>query len=414
MQTTTYSPKSWGVVLSATLFFFYSFIQMTLFSTQEMKSHFTETLSIADPGQFGMFAGMFLIACVIFLLPAGILLDKFSVKKLILISILLVFAGNLGLTYTTNLQAAIVFRFITGAAHGIAFMAPLRLAPRWFPSSKLALASGIIVTIAVSGGLVSQTPMFWLISSFGGKTAMTLNTALGLLIFALVFLFTKDYPDSYDPETKSTTSSLPFWKGLTRVIKNSQNWFAGIYIGLLNLAVLLLGAIWGTNYLMIKYPDLSNEIITSVIGMIFIGTMIGSPLCGWISDKIQNRKWTMIVGASISLLIILLIILVSDLPMILLYIFFLLLGIITAAQTIGYPVIAESNEEKVIGTANGFGAVLVMGMAAIAQPLFGALLNMFGGETPESYAKAIWLMPVSFAIALLCAILLKETFKKSS
>jgi MFS family permease len=96
-----------------------------------------------------------------------------------------------------------------------------------------------------------------------------------------------------------------------------------------------------------------------------------------------------------------------------LYLMFLLLGIITSAQTIGYAVVAESNDDEVLGTANGFSAVLLMGMAAIAQPLFGWLISIFGGDNVTSYLKAIYLMPVSFAIALICSLLLRETFKKT-
>lgn len=125
----------------------------------------------------------------------------------------------------------------------------------------------------------------------------------------------------------------------------------------------MLGAIWGTNYLHYKYDYLTSEVITSIIGMIFIGTMIGSPLCGFLSDKLRNRKLTMLAGAALSLVIMFIIMFSSDPGAFFLYIMFLLLGIITFAQTIGYAVIAESNEDDVLGTANGFSAVLLMGMA---------------------------------------------------
>jgi MFS family permease len=290
-------------------------------------------------------------------------------------------------------------------------MAPLRLAPRWFPSKRLAFAVGILITFAIAGGLISQTPMYWAITAFGGKTTMLANGILGLVIFVLIAFIVKDYPDGYTAE-KSTESELPLIKSLALALRNLQNWLAGLYIGLLNLSVLLLGAIWGTNYLVFKNPELGSEIITSVIGMIFIGTMIGTPVWGMLSDKFQNRKKTMLAGAIISFLIMVVIIIIQQPGSAMLYMLFLLLGFTTAAQTLGYPVIAESNDEKIIGTANGFSAVLIMGMAAIAQPLFGSLVKMFGGETFESYTKAIYLMLISFGIAFICAVLLKESYKR--
>ena len=410
MNQTKNHTKSWLVVMVAASFFFYSFIQMTIFSTSEMKAYFSEILSITDTAAFGVFAGMFLNGCVLFLIPAGILLDKFSVKRLIMFSVLLSLTGIAGLTFTQNLAAAKIFRFITGVAHCIAFMAPLRLAPRWFSSRKLALAVGLVITFAVTGGLISQTPMYLTINALGGKQTMLLNIGLGILIFILILLFVKDHP--IGAEQTEGSKALPLWSGLRNAIGNKQNWFSGLYIGLLNLAVLLLGAIWGTNYLIYKFDYLTPQVITSIIGMIFIGTMIGSPICGLISDKLKNRKWTMLGGASLSLIIMLIIMFAPNPSAGFLYVMFLLLGFITASQTIGYAVIAESNNDNVLGTANGFAAVLLMGMAAIAQPLFGWLIDIFGGETSASYMKAIYLMPVSFLIALICSILIRETFKK--
>ena len=410
MGNKTNISKSWLVVMTSTSFFFYSFIQMTMFKTVEMKDYFISVLSIPNSTAFGVFASMFLNGCILFLIPAGILLDKFSVKKLMLVAIFIAITGVIGLSFTQNLAFAKFFRFITGVAHCIAFMAPLRLAPRWFPSKKLALAIGLIITFAHAGGLLSQTPMHYALTEFGGKQTMLLNIGLGGLIFILVLLFVKDHPLGI--EKKESSQSLPLWTGLKYAIGNKQNWLSGLYIGLLNLAVILLGAIWGTNYLLYKFNYFPPKIITSIIGMIFISTMIGAPLCGLISDKLKNRKWTMLGGAFLSLILMLIIMFVSNPSAGFLYVMFLLLGITTSAQTIGYAVIAESNSDNVLGTAFGFAAVLVMGMAANIQPLFGWLISIFGGDSSVSYMKAIYLLPVSFIIALMCSLLLRETFKK--
>ena len=404
--------RSWVVVMTAGAFFFYSFIQMTLFGTPEMKDHFAQQLSITDMATFGNFGATFLYACVVFLIPAGLLLDKISVKTLILANAALVTICAFALAYVDNLYLAMGLRFLTGAAHCIAFMAPFRLAPRWFPSRRLALAMGLLVTFAVSGGWVAGPPMLLLIKAVGGQMTMLVNGALGVVIFVLVAALVKDYPEGAEPADASAAETVPLATGLMTAISNKQNWLAGLFIGLLNLSVLLLGALWGTNYLKYINPQLSSETVTSIIGMIFIGTMIGSPLCGWLSDRVRSRKWSMFAGALVSLAIMLTIMLTPQPGAGLLFALFLLLGIITAAQSIGYPVIAESNEDKVLGTANGFSAVLIMGMAAIAQPLFGWLIEMLGGETAESYRRAIWLMPASFLIALICSLLLRETFKR--
>ena len=70
------STHSGLVVFTAGAFFFYSFIQMTLFSTEAMKQYFMQTLSLDTTAAFGNFAGAFLYGTVLFLIPIGVLLDK--------------------------------------------------------------------------------------------------------------------------------------------------------------------------------------------------------------------------------------------------------------------------------------------------------------------------------------------------
>jgi len=414
------SARSWLVVFTAGAFFFYSFIQMTLFSTDAMKEYFMERLSLGDTAAFGNFAGTFLYGTVIFLIPIGLLLDKVPVKTLILAMIALVVACVFGLTFTTNVYVAMVLRFVTGMAHCVAFMAPFRLAPRWFPSRQLALVAGLLVTFAVFGGWVSLTPMLALISAVGGHTAMLINGFFGVAILVAAALFLRDFPEGHKAEA-AADGGLSLWEGLWIAAQNKQNWLAGLYIGLLNLSVLVLGAVWGTTYLKSVNPNLTEETITAIIGMILIGTMIGSPVFGWISDRLKSRKIVMLGGAVLSLAVMLAIMFPPSTGAALLYALFLLLGILTAAQTIGYPVIAESNEDKVLGTANGLGAVVLMGIAAVTQPLFGQLVALFGGgrdatteQVQSAFQSAIWVMPIAFAAAIVCVLLLNETFKRES
>lgn len=377
-----------------------------------------ELLNITDTAVFGNFAGTFLYGTVIFLIPAGILLDKFSVRKTIIAMILLDVLCVFLLAVTSNVMIASALRFLMGVAHCIAFMAPFRLAPRWFASKHLALVSGLLVAFAVFGGWVSGAPLLAIIMSLGGKTAMLLNGILGIVILAAALLFLKDFPKGYETDGEQN-ESISLLKGLKLAAKNKQNWLAGLYIGLLNLAVLLLGAMWGTTYLKIVNPDFSESTFTGIIGMIFIGTIIGSPLSGLLSDKLKSRKKVMIGGGVLSLIVMLLIIFPFTSSAGFFYILFLFLGLITAAQSIGYPVIAESNNEKVLGTANGLSAVVLMGIGAIGQPLFGQLVAVFGGGTGASveqvqsaFQTSIWVMPIAFVVAIVCAFLLRETFKK--
>ena len=69
--------RSWIVCFSAALFFFYEFIQMHMFSaiSPELMRDFSLNAS-----QLGLLSTTYLIANTLFLLPAGLLLDRYSTR----------------------------------------------------------------------------------------------------------------------------------------------------------------------------------------------------------------------------------------------------------------------------------------------------------------------------------------------
>ena len=73
-----YTP--WIVCLSAALFFFYEFIQSNMFSS--LATDVMAALHINESA-YSLLASIYFLANVIFLFPAGTILDRFSTKKII-------------------------------------------------------------------------------------------------------------------------------------------------------------------------------------------------------------------------------------------------------------------------------------------------------------------------------------------
>ena len=404
--------QPWLVCLSAALFFFYEFIQMSLFNS--ISGELLQDFHI-NATQLGNLSATYFYADVIFLLPAGILLDRFRVKTVILTSMLICIAGTFFFALSHSVLIAGLCHFASGIGNAFCFLSCLMLASRWFPARRLALIIGLMVTLGMLGGVIAQTPFVHLVSFLGWRHAVLVNAVAGLVIFALIWYVVKDYPAHYDHQKKSslqrTTKS-----NLAISIKNPQNWLGGFYTCLLNLPVFLLGQLWGNMYLM-QVHHLSTTQAATVSMMIFFGTMIGSPLMGWISDSLRQRRLPMIINAVLSIAIILTIMLMK-LNFASLFFLFLLLGIITSAQIITYPLITESNPSCMTGTAMGLASVLIMGGGAVFQPFFGWLMDFHWDHTliqgipsysDQNYLLAMSILPIAFVIGLIISFFLQET-----
>jgi sugar phosphate permease len=298
------------------------------------------------------------------------------------------------------------------------------LAARWFSPKKQALIVGLIVTIAMLGGLVAQTPLSLLSDWIGWRNALLINTGVGTLILILVWATVSDYPDDQADAHiahREALSNMGFWPSLHKAITSPQNWLYGIYTGLLNLPIMLLGAVWGVLYLT-QVRLIGKTDATNISMMIYLGTIFGSPLAGWLSDRWGKRRTPMILGALMGLIIISLILYGPDWTINQLLVLFFMLGMVTSSQVISYPAITESNDKAISGTSMGLASCLIMGIGGIAQPFTGKILDLLWDGTmlngvpyysEHTFLIALSSITVGFIIGLIAVLLAKETHSHS-
>lgn len=356
----------WLVSFAAGTYFFFCIMQLSLFNL--LVPFILRQLNITN-FQLGALSSTYLYALALSLLPAGYLLDNFSNRKLVLITLSLSIVACAFIAISLNTFSIFTYRLFTGIANGFAFLAALRIVCLSFPKFPAA-ASGLMITFGMFGGSVASILFSNLFLHLGINVGLTINIGIGVLILILAFLFLNDFQHA-----KQRISSLSQLMSHFRIVaKVPQNWLCGIYTGLLNLSVYILAALWG-NVFLTKTYQLSSINATSIVAMIFLGIIIGSPIWGWISDKIGSKRIPMFSGAALSLSIILLMVFIKSPSVDGLSILFLCLGFTTSAQVLSYPTIAESNQQSLISTATALAALVINFIGAFSQPLFGWILS---------------------------------------
>lgn len=411
---------AWRTCLLASLFLFYEFVQMNMFNSlsKELMRDFN-----INAVSLGYFSSTYFIADALFAVPASLFLNYFSPRKIILFTLSLCTMCTFLLALTTSFSVALICHFLSGIGNAFCFLCCMLLASRWFPFNKMALVVGVIVTIAMTGGIVAQLPVTKLVLEIGWRYTVLAIGILGIFIFAIIWCYVEDYPSekkNYYLQQKKELKLFGLWGSLKLAWKNKQNWLAGIYTCLMNLPLVLLGALWGNLYLT-QAHQLTASQASKVSSMLFLGTILGCPIIGRISDRVRSRRIPMIVGAIISLIIICLVFKLN-ISFNLLLILFLCLGFTTSTQIISYPLIAESNPEMLTSIAYGPSSILIMGGAALFQPIFGKIMDLYWkgnvSDTvhiypPEAFKVAIFIFPIAFIIALLTAFFIKDTYCKN-
>ena len=205
---------------------------------------------------------------------------------------------------------------------------------------------------------------------------------------------------------------------MVSVCKHAHTWIIGSYAFAIWTPIAVFAALWGVPYLQEKF-QISVVTASGLCSMIWLGIGIGSPLLGWLSDKIESRRIALIISAVLGLSATLVLLYLPELNFGWAYGVCFVLGLGAGGQTVSFAVVKENNSSELVGTASGFNNLSVLIGGALFQPLVGYLLqhsnswrlvNNVHVYSLESYQKALLVMPLCFLASLLIAtFLLKES-----
>lgn len=407
---------AWISCFFSALFFFYTISQLTMFNT--ISEAFAQSFQLST-SELTILSSSYLYANALWLLPGGMLLDRFKSKNIILffmaLSVLAAFLFSFSKSNTFNM----LLRIIEGAASAMSLLACLRLAHDWFENNASSVI-GIIISIGLLGGVFANLFYPHALLAYGWRNSIFLNAIMGFIFLAAMFFFIK-MPKNFIIR-KSSRSLLSAAKIIFQELKLTfflkENWKCGLYIGLMNLPIFVLAALWGTQFLT-QYQGYSEVAAGELISLIFIGELIGAPIMGLLANKKKTKKEIMIIGAIASFILILFIIFSHGKSILVPEVLFFLLGFSISAQVLGYPLIVENNQHSISSTATGFGSLLSNSTGAIMQIIFGLILVSKTAEnhlqyTQESLLKAILLLPLAFLVCIFIALTLKKPSKATN
>lgn len=417
-EKTKHGRLAWVVVLTAALFFFYEFIQMNVFNS--INTQLRETFQL-DAVHIGQLFSMYFYANFLCIFAAGNLLDRFSTRRLLILAITVCTVGTFIFAMATEYWMAAAGRFLVGSGAAFCFLSCIRLASRWFSPHRMAFVTGVVVTMAMLGGLVAQTPFTFLVEALGSwRHALLIDAALGVVILIVTMMVVQDRPPDAQTEAKDDEQhlhDLGVWACIKLAVFNPQNWLGGLYTSLMNLPVFVIGGLWGILYLS-QVHNLTTNQASYATTFFFLGVIAGSLIYGWISDFIERRVLPMIVGAVISLIIMLALMYLPELSLGAVIALFFLIGLVTSSQVLTYPLIAECNPIYLTSTAVSIDSLCIMASGFIVPPFFGWLMQQNSAQqivdgvavySAADFRHAMLIMPISFIAAFAISLFMKET-----
>lgn len=406
--------KPWLVWGLAALYFFSDYFARV--SPGVMSRYLQQAFSTSAAG-LGALSASFYYPYVLMQIPVGIIVDRFSVRWILVVMSLLTAVGCSVFGLAGSLMVASLGRALIGFSAAFAFVSALRLAATWFPPQKLGLLAGMTQALGMLGAAVGEAPVSSLVASIGWRHTMLVMAFEFIVLAGFIYQFVQDAPKGGKFGVKTpAVETLSIYESLKVILLNRQTWFNAMYAGFLFAPTAVIGEFWGPSFLQYGH-GLSEHAAAFATGLIFIGWAIGGPIAGWLSDKMCQRKPVMYFSSVAGMVIMSVIIFYPNLSETAIYLLFFLFGLTNAGVGIAYAVSTEIHSKQVVGTSIAFTNMSSIFIGAMLQPMAGALLDFHAGSAADDITKlgltdfqaALWILPFCGVVSLMLAFGVKET-----
>jgi MFS family permease len=318
--------------------------------------------------------------------PAGMLVDRFGPRLMLVVSGLLLTAGQLVLAIATSLPEAVLARVLVGLGDAIVFVAVLGLVPRWFRPRRVPLITQLTTILGQLGQILSAVPFLILLHGAGWSAAFGLAAGGSALAVLLAVVLIRNAPEpGWSPPPAAGRQLRAVWgRPGTRLA------FFG-HMGT-QFSMMVFALLWGVPYLE-SAQHLSHSATGELMTLFVVCTIAIGPLIGvFIARHPRHRPGLLLALIGVDALTWTAVLMFAGpAPRWLLVVLIVVLAAGGPGSVIGFDIARTSNPRANLGVAQsmvnmgGFSATLVV------LAVMGGVMTALGGFTPGAFRVA-WLV----------------------
>ncbi|WP_445166179.1 MFS transporter [Mycolicibacterium sp. Dal123E01] len=354
----------------------------------------------ASPSVLSTFVVLQVIVYAAAQIPAGMLLDRYGSKVMILTGGMLMVAGQLALAFTVSLPAAIGARAVVGLGDAFTFISVLRLVPHWFKPRQIPLVTQLTGISGQLGQVLSAVPFLSLLIGAGWTTAYTAVAALGVLSLVLTLLVVKNTPSGVTVEDPpiSVRETLASVKTVWMRPGTRLGFFT--HMGT-QFSVTVFALMWGVPYLTVA-QNLSRGEAGTLLTISVVSAIVFGVVIGMVTGRHPHRRSWVVLGIVISNALVWSVVLAlpSAAPHWLLVVLIVVISFGGPGSMVGFDFARTFNPRSILGTAQG--AVNMGGFVAslLVMQAMGMIIGAHGGYSFDSFRLAWCVQYVVWALAI--------------
>ncbi len=388
----------WSIWAFGSAFLFYKYLLQVTPSI--LVDYFQHSFHLNAQGM-GHFAAFYFYAYMLMQFPSGLLLDRYPVRRILPLAIVVCALGLALMSQRQSLALAEAGRFLIGVGGAFSALGTMKCITLYFQPQQFSLAASLMMTFGMLGAVGGQAPLAYYMQHVGIEQGLQHCVLIGLILaggmYAILSLS--------KPTKKISKTPIQLKQAIKRLLSSRQCWLISLYSGLAFMPISAFSGLWGVPFIQAK-TGLSKVVASGLISYSLIGFAIGCPLSGTLSQKLKCRKPLMCLGTSLGLLFLCLTIWSPITQVSWLSLLLFLYGFFTSFFFISFTVIKEINPLTLSGAAIGFINTFDAIFGAISEPLIGHLVDQ-----TKNYPTALILLPLAMCISLILLTGVKESYK---
>ncbi|MCF8052922.1 MAG: MFS transporter, partial [Desulfobacterales bacterium] len=335
-----------------------------------------------DTRGLSLVSAAFFYAFAVMQIPIAIYLDRIGPRITMSVLTLVAVAGALLFAMGESLAALAVGRALLGLGMACNLMGTLKLITLWFGPLRFATLASLVVSVGTAGNIAAATPLVVMVGALGWRTTFLVFAGINFLLAVLFFLVVRDRsePASGAFETqKASARPERLLSGMRVLFAEKDYWIISFGTFCRYGIFAAVQALWAGPYLM-KVLGVSPVTTGNLLFLMSIGIIVGSPMCGWLSDIVIGSRKKVVISGLLGMLAVLVIFARIDagigfLPLAVLFFGF---GFFASPGQIMYAHIKERMPIELAGTAmTGINFFTMTGVAVFLQGLGSAMQRFY-------------------------------------
>jgi predicted MFS family arabinose efflux permease len=264
---------AWAAVATA-----YAIAFLQRVSPQSVSLSFMQDFG-TDAAGVAMLASSYFWGYTLMQIPAGLLVDRYGVKRVVLFSMAASSLGSFAFALAPNLMDVFAARLIVACGDALVFTALLKLVALSFTDERFGVMSGISQVSGYVGGVMATTPLAAAVTGFGWRACFIFIACVGVANLAFASLTLK--PDAVSRSAKTLGGVLA---ASGKALSQIANWGCAMTFASHFAVVTTLSGVWGIP-MVAHFFNMSPSAASTPLLAFMVGNAIGSIGLGHAADR---------------------------------------------------------------------------------------------------------------------------------